>query len=78
MMFTKNQVFHPLSTCTGPSPLLVDVHMRSTQSTHRSLETASTMTFRAVHKVHHARGGGLTFDYMIVIYLKLLLVSYIY
>ena len=40
----------PLSTCvhmgrTPPSPL-VDVHTRSTWNTHRSPETASTMTYR--------------------------------
>src|SRR6218665_2365694 len=43
----ENPVFDPLSTCIHMSrtPLpIVDVHMRSTRNTHRSLETASTTT----------------------------------
>jgi len=37
-----------VSTSDGPPSFpLVDVHMLSTWNTHHSLETASTMTFRA-------------------------------
>jgi len=50
MTSTKNKVFDvpPVHMrLHGPDPLpLVDVHMRSTWNTHRSLETVSTMTYR--------------------------------
>jgi len=42
----KIRFLTPLSTWAGPPSPLVDVHMRSTWNTHRSLEMASTMTYR--------------------------------
>jgi len=47
MMSTKKSRFWPPSPCPhGTDPPLVDVHTRSTWNTHRSLEMASTMTYR--------------------------------